>query len=224
MPVGQQELPVIATTRDRATMLTILSGELAERLSKHPIPPRIIMPVPAPSHRRWLAWVGGPAVVGLAAATIIIALPHFRSTQPMERRAGSTGLPGGVAVIPISTSAVAATPAPLAAPAVSAAPAASETVTSIVDPPAIAAGDVQPQPPPVPAARPTNRELTWAEVHELQARLRALTFDPGPLDGVKGPLTSGGVRRFQESRGIPATGAVDLAVLSQVREASGTAD
>ena len=46
--------------------------------------------------------------------------------------------------------------------------------------------------------RVDDRELTRTEVHELQIRLRALKFDPGPLDGIKGPLTSAAVRRFQE--------------------------
>lgn len=43
---------------------------------------------------------------------------------------------------------------------------------------------------PVDLQRLDDRELTWTEVHELQIRLRALRFDPGPRDGVKGPLTS----------------------------------
>jgi hypothetical protein len=196
MTAGQHELPVISTTRDRAAMLTILSGELAERLAKHPMPPRIIVSSYAePSRRRWLAWLGLPALAG--AAAMAIALPGFPWKPLVEKKVELTGSPP-------RDVAIAAVPTP--------------GVASAALPPQTTLA------PPTVAVDLSDRELTWTEVHELQARLRALKFDPGPLDGIRGPMTSAAVRRFQQSRGAHATGAIDLAVLTQVRQASASGD
>lgn len=45
-------------------------------------------------------------------------------------------------------------------------------------------------------------------VHGLQARLKALGFDPGPIDGVRGPRTISATKAFQASRGLVADGIV----------------
>ena len=47
-----------------------------------------------------------------------------------------------------------------------------------------------------------------ARVAALQVGLRAHGFDPGPIDGVRGHLTTGALLRFQRARGIKATGLV----------------
>jgi hypothetical protein len=47
-----------------------------------------------------------------------------------------------------------------------------------------------------------------ATVRGLQLRLRRLGFQPGPIDGLFGPLTEGAVERFQTARGLPADGVV----------------
>jgi hypothetical protein len=44
-----------------------------------------------------------------------------------------------------------------------------------------------------------------ARVAALQVGLRAHGFDPGPIDGVRGPLTTGAVAAFQRKHGIRAT-------------------
>ncbi len=41
---------------------------------------------------------------------------------------------------------------------------------------------------------------------EIQRRLKALGFDPGPLDGIRGRLTIRAVKAFQASRGLVADG------------------
>lgn len=43
-------------------------------------------------------------------------------------------------------------------------------------------------------------------VADLQRRLAALGFAPGPIDGIYGPQTTSAVRAFQHSRGIAADG------------------
>jgi hypothetical protein len=50
-----------------------------------------------------------------------------------------------------------------------------------------------------------------ARVAALQVGLHAHGFDPGPVDGVRGPLTSGALIGFQRARGIKPTGRVGRA-------------
>jgi soluble lytic murein transglycosylase-like protein len=47
-----------------------------------------------------------------------------------------------------------------------------------------------------------------ARVAALQVGLRAHGFDPGPIDGVRGQLTTNALLRFQKAHGIRATGLV----------------
>jgi Putative peptidoglycan binding domain len=46
---------------------------------------------------------------------------------------------------------------------------------------------------------------------QAQERLKAVGFDPGPIDGVLGPRTQAALRRYQASQGVPETGALDEA-------------
>jgi Putative peptidoglycan binding domain len=48
-------------------------------------------------------------------------------------------------------------------------------------------------------------------IGQAQERLRAAGFDPGPIDGVLGPLTRAALRRYQASQRLPATGVLDEA-------------
>lgn len=41
---------------------------------------------------------------------------------------------------------------------------------------------------------------------EIQGRLAALGFDPGPLDGVRGRLTIRAIKAFQAKNGLTADG------------------
>ena len=47
-----------------------------------------------------------------------------------------------------------------------------------------------------------------ADVKEIQSRLSAQGFDPGPIDGIFGPRTDTAVRRFQAARGLVEDGIV----------------
>jgi hypothetical protein len=48
-------------------------------------------------------------------------------------------------------------------------------------------------------------------IGQAQDLLKAAGFDPGPLDGVLGPRTREALRRYQASRGLPATGVLGAA-------------
>ncbi|HKU95472.1 MAG TPA: peptidoglycan-binding domain-containing protein, partial [Vineibacter sp.] len=54
------------------------------------------------------------------------------------------------------------------------------------------------------------------EVAQLQGRLRALGFNPGPADGVVGPRTVTAVREFQAAHGLTVTGTIDSGVFDDV--------
>jgi hypothetical protein len=56
-----------------------------------------------------------------------------------------------------------------------------------------------------PSTAPTY-DLTT--VRDIQARLRDLGFDPGPIDGIRGPKTIAAVKAFQLSRGLAVDGIV----------------
>ncbi|MBV8578345.1 MAG: peptidoglycan-binding protein [Acetobacteraceae bacterium] len=59
----------------------------------------------------------------------------------------------------------------------------------------------QPAPPPPPGA-----SLSPEVVRNIQARLRALGFYPGAIDGIWGPAMQSAVEHFQQSRGLQVTG------------------
>lgn len=56
-------------------------------------------------------------------------------------------------------------------------------------------------------------------IADVQARLASMGFDPGPIDGEFGPLTSAAIVAFQASRGLAQTGVAD----PQTRQALGLA-
>lgn len=56
----------------------------------------------------------------------------------------------------------------------------------------------------------------------VQKRLRNLGFDCGEAEGEDSPATRAALARFQESRGLPATGKVDVATRTALLEAHDT--
>jgi len=60
--------------------------------------------------------------------------------------------------------------------------------------------------------------LRLDEVRELQAKLRAFGFNPGPIDGVAGPMTQSAAERYRQTRGQPQTTEVDRQLLEQLRQ------
>ena len=55
-----------------------------------------------------------------------------------------------------------------------------------------------------------------AEVEALQTRLKALGFFNGPVTGYYGPVTQAAVMRYQQSRGLQATGTADTNMLNSL--------
>jgi hypothetical protein len=136
--------------------------------------------------------VNGPPVRALPAETIAQAMPSPPSPAP-------TTLP---------------LPAPVPRPVVETRRAA---VVSTEPPP--------PPPPPVEekkieAASPPEPtpQLATNEVREVQGRLRALGYNPGPVDGAAGPQTTAAVKQYQQARGLGATGTADKEVLERLRQ------
>lgn len=83
------------------------------------------------------------------------------------------------------------------------------------------APEVPAAPPPAAAAPDASAaaaQMPTAEVRELQSRLRAMGFNPGPVDGVVGPLTENAAQQYQRARGLEVTGAVDSNLLAQLRQ------
>lgn len=63
--------------------------------------------------------------------------------------------------------------------------------------------------------------MTQIDYRWVQSRLRALGFDPGPVDGVRGPRTDAAVRAFKRSVGLrdrAFIGPITLAALEPARE------
>lgn len=50
--------------------------------------------------------------------------------------------------------------------------------------------------------------MTRDDWKAVQRRLAKLGFNPGPIDGIRGKMTTNAVRRFQESRGLVSDGIV----------------
>ncbi|MFZ5782557.1 MAG: peptidoglycan-binding domain-containing protein [Pseudomonadota bacterium] len=59
--------------------------------------------------------------------------------------------------------------------------------------------------------------LTMEEAGEVQALLRRLAFNPGPVDGILGPRTTAAIRAYQESRGLEVDGIANQSLLMRLR-------
>lgn len=69
--------------------------------------------------------------------------------------------------------------------------------------------------PEAPAPKPPL-QITKDVIARAQARLNALGFQAGPADGIPGARTKQAIRQFQQSKGLPSTGELDVATLSNL--------
>jgi peptidoglycan hydrolase-like protein with peptidoglycan-binding domain len=56
-----------------------------------------------------------------------------------------------------------------------------------------------------------------ARMRQVQERLRAAGFPPGPLDGRLGPQTRAALRQYQQHKGLGVTGSLDRQTLETLR-------
>jgi peptidoglycan hydrolase-like protein with peptidoglycan-binding domain len=70
-----------------------------------------------------------------------------------------------------------------------------------------------------PRARPEGgrHAAARARLRQVQERLQAAGFSPGPLDGRLGPQTRAALRRYQQRQGLRATGSPDPQTLKALR-------
>lgn len=68
---------------------------------------------------------------------------------------------------------------------------------------------------PDPQVRPQSGEHSGT-ISQVQERLRALGFDPGPVNGYFGEKTQAALAQFQLSVPLPASGALDEATLAHL--------
>ena len=55
-------------------------------------------------------------------------------------------------------------------------------------------------------------------VSGVQSNLSALGYEPGPIDGLFGPLTSGAIREYQIDHGLPPDGQVSRRLAGHIEE------
>jgi S1-C subfamily serine protease len=84
----------------------------------------------------------------------------------------------------------------------------------------------RPDAQPVPQMASPPRALTDEEVlgksaavEDVQAKLAALGYDPGPADGVMGQRTRAGIRAFQADVGLPVDGQVSDQLIAALSDA-----
>lgn len=79
-----------------------------------------------------------------------------------------------------------------------------------------------PSQPVAPSQPEPSRPLTLDEIKEVQGLLKALGFDPGGVDGIVGPMTIAAVKKYEPTRGWPASGDVDVRLLYSLRASKST--
>lgn len=154
--------------------------------------------------------VGLLVLIAVPARTAAAAAPAVATNAPPTATPsiGKYVLVGGGLSILLYVLANSEQKQPPSAPAVSTT--SSPPVTARTDAP----GLVFSNPSPSPEA---NRPLTAAEVREAQRLLFEQAFDPGTADGIAGPTTVAAVKRYEERRGLPITGSLDLRLLESLR-------
>jgi hypothetical protein len=137
-----------------------------------------------------------PRIASAAAAPVSPApepaAPRLPPSSPEQTR------PSPTASLPVTPAAT-----PVATPAASPAPPAT-----VPAPPETASRST---PSPAPA-------LGVDEVREVQTRLLGLGFNPGPIDGATGRMTTAAAMRYQQERSLEQTGKVDRSLLEQLRQ------
>lgn len=153
-----------------------------------PAPPESALPSPASSSPPAASVPYAPDVESVSAEAALAADSQLAPVPPES-----------VAPLPLSSPTIVASASGAAAATPEAAPATAR------------------QPAPVEPAL-TPAPLRRDEVREVQARLRSFGLDPGPVDGVPGPMTEDAVMHYQRHRDQLQTGKADRQLLEQLRQ------
>ena len=157
----------------------------------------------------WSLVIGLGAVAAGAFVGFLVNGPPHRSTLHTI----ADVVPPTPAVVPAAPQKIVET---RAAPPASSAAAPAERLPAL-RPPAMEATHESPA-TAVPEPQPNGSSLAAGEIREVQGRLRAAGFNPGPIDGSAGPMTTTAVKQYQQARGLAPTGAVDRDVLAKLRQ------
>jgi hypothetical protein len=178
-------------------------------------PPAAAQPVVAKTAKRrsslaygalWGLGIGSGAVAAGAFVGFLVNGPPQRPSAP---RAASTEI--AAATPPAEASTAATTPAAVETPT-------PPTATETREAEATSPSSGTPVPPPVAETADVKAiPLIAAEVREVQGKLRALGFDPGPVDGDIGPRTANAARLYQRARGLGENGTIDRDLLARLR-------
>jgi hypothetical protein len=156
-------------------------------------------------------------VIGLGAAAAVLLVTAAASFIPFGNLppVASSVQPDSVALAPVAPEL--ASPASLPAPPAPTPPVSSPPVATAPEPVAAPPAPAQSQPVPVESP-PSPAALRRDEVREVQAKLRAFGFDPGPIDGVAGAMTEDAAMAYQRHRGHRQSGTVDRELLEELRQ------
>jgi len=161
---------------------------------------------------------GGVALTAsITGLVVFIAAPFDR---PLPRANAPAKLAEVVAVAPIPTPSPVSRPAPTSTavsmpasePTVRAPSVVTPAVTQTALAPAVEVEKVRPEP------SLDEAPLQRADIKEIQTKLRAFGFNPGPLDGVAGRATQAAIMHYQQNRELPQTGTIDRQLLEQLRQ------
>jgi hypothetical protein len=153
--------------------------------------------------------------LSLVAALVFGGYLIGRLTAPNYARTPDANVNEALAPTP-----VAPTPPP-SAPLAPASLAPTPLVPASPEVPSVPATEIVTEPKPVSTPTGDARPLSSDELRETQAWLKAFGFDPGPLDGLPGSLTTAAVKRYQAARQKEETGVLDRQLLHQVRQEVG---
>jgi len=166
----------------------------------------------------------GPAPPGVDRSAVPAA-PTSMASAPATKPISAPPAP---TVPPAVESTAVAAPAPKVQPAEAVLPATPPAPTAAAHastPPAVSAAPAAAVPAaPVRTAMPAEAAMSESDRQQVQEALHRAGYDPGPADGVFGPLTRAAIRRFQKTIGTDPTGIITAdeasRLVSQTSEAA----
>jgi peptidoglycan hydrolase-like protein with peptidoglycan-binding domain len=227
----------------KAAVREAVGSDPERRLPSPKIEPAVVEPphpaVPPPaaavSRRRtgWgyaAAWALGIGVGAVAAGAFIGFLVNGPPGYASRHRVVADVVPPTPDVPPPTAQEIvnsgiktaSTTPLPPAAVTPTNAPVVTATTETATPATAVPAPPVSPAKPAAQQATPPSPPLPWGDIREAQGRLKSLGFDPGPIDGSPGPLTTAAVTKFEQTHGLPQTGVIDKDVLAALRREPGS--